>query len=215
MTCLNDNGPNSPTIEVELDYTNDPTSGTTTWTDITPYVVSYKRDLVRTNEFDQPGPAGATLVLRNDDGRFIPDNTSGPYTGGLKKYRRVRVRCQWAGVTYNRYFGYVLDWPQSWGSKGYDQTVTLPLQDALLPLESFDLGVFVRAVDTAIEMTGRKSGAVISNIVAVANSPASGGTIDAGSSVVWGFRTFTIPNLTPGATAVPLQTWALQHLKDV
>src|SRR5690242_1187595 len=111
MAFLAVNGTNSPTIEVTFDFTNDPTSGSTTWTDITPYVVGYSRQPVRTNEFDQPGPATATVTLRNDDARFIPDNASGPYFGGLKKYRRIRIRAQWAGVTYDRFFGYVVDWP--------------------------------------------------------------------------------------------------------
>jgi hypothetical protein len=131
--------PNNPTICVELDYTNDPTDVTETWTDVTPYLVSYSRSPVRSNEFDQPGPAAATLVLRNDDNRFLPDNTAGPYYGGLKKYRRFRVMAKWAGVTYNRFWGYAVDWPQSWAQAGKDSTVTLQLADALTPLQVFDL----------------------------------------------------------------------------
>lgn len=138
-TFLNIGAPNNPTICVEFDYTNDPTSVTETWTDITPYVVAYQRQPVRTNEFDQPGPVGATVVLRNDDDRFQPDNTAGPYYGGLKKYRRFRVRAKWAGVTYDRYWGYCLDWPQSWNQAGKDSTVTVELSDALTPTQTYDL----------------------------------------------------------------------------
>lgn len=139
MAFLNVNGSSSPQIEVSFDWQNDPTSGTTTWTDITPYVVSYSRQPVRSNEFDQPGPAAATLVLRNDDARFTPDNASSPYAGGLKKYRRFRVRAQWNSVIYNRFWGYVVDWPQSWAMAGKDQTVALQLVDNLFPLTTFDL----------------------------------------------------------------------------
>ena len=102
MAFISIGAPGNPTIEVSFDYTHDPTSSAYTWTDISSFVVSYQRDPIRANEFDQPGPAGAQIVLRNDDARFTPDNASGPYYGGLKKYRRMRVRCKWAGVTYNR-----------------------------------------------------------------------------------------------------------------
>jgi len=128
-----------PSIEVAVDFDNDPTAGTTTWTDVTPYVVAYSRNPVRTNEFDQPGVCTGQITLRNDDARFIPDNVAGPYFGKLKKLRRVRVRAQWGGVTYNRFWGYVDDWPQSWDEYGRDQSVTLQIKDGLTPLETFDL----------------------------------------------------------------------------
>src|SRR5690242_13390900 len=120
MAFLSTGVPNTPTIEVSFDYTNDPTSTTYTWEDITPYVVAYSRIPARTNEFDQPGPVGASITLRNDDARFTPDNAGGPYFGGLKKFRRCRVRCQWNAVTYNRYWGFVQDWPQAWDQAGKD-----------------------------------------------------------------------------------------------
>lgn len=84
-----------PQIEVLADLDNNPTAGTVTTTDLTPWLVSYSRSPVRSNEFDQPGPAQAQLVFRNDDGRFWVDNSSGPYFGKLKKERRFWVRAGW------------------------------------------------------------------------------------------------------------------------
>lgn len=185
-----------PKIEVSFDFTNDPTSAVTTWTDITPYVVSYKRDPVRTNEFDQPGPCGAQLVLRNDDGRFIPDNATGPYFGGLLKYRRFRVRAQWAGVTYNRYFGYVLDWPQSWAAFGRDQYVQLNLVDGLTPLETADL--------QGQSFSSKVTGPAIQDVLTAAFAPLTPAVaLDAGSSTI------------VASGVLPTNTYALQRIKDI
>lgn len=182
-----------PDIEVTFDWNNDPTSGVTTWTDITPYLVSYSRSPVRTNEFDMPGPAQATLVLRNDDARFTPDNASGPYFGGLKKYRRIRVRAQWAGVTYGRFWGYVVDWPQSWDNAGKNQYVTLTLSDAMTPLEVYDL--------QGQSFASKLSGAAIQDVLTAANIASS--SLDAGNSTI--------------VAAGPLgaQSYALQRIKDI
>lgn len=193
MAFLNVNGSTSPKIEVTFDWNNDPTSATTTWTDITPYVVSYSRQPVRVNEFDQPGPASATLVLRNDDARFIPDNTSGPYSGGLKKFRRIRIRAQWNSVIYNRFWGYVMDWPQSWAQAGKDQTVTLQLVDGLFPLTTFDVG--------GRDFASKLSGAAVQDVLTAAGVPFS--NLDAGISTIVDSGTLTSPS------------YALQRVQDI
>jgi hypothetical protein len=182
-----------PTIEVAFDYQNDPTSVTTTWTDITPYLVSYSRSPVRANEFDQPGPAGASFVFRNDDARFIPDNTTGPYYGNLKPYRRIRVRAQWAGVTYNRYFGYIVDWPQSWDQYGLNQYVQINAVDALAPLEIYDL--------QGQSFSSKLTGAAIQDVLTAAAVPSS--SLDTGNSTIVASGT-----LSTGA-------YALQRIKDI
>lgn len=185
-----------PSICVEFDYLNDPTSATITWTDITPYLVAYSRNPVRTNEFDQPGPATASLTLRNDDSRFTPDNPSSPYSGGagLKPYRRIRVRAQWAGVIYNRFWGYVTDWPQSWDQAGRDQYVTLNLVDNLIPLETYDL--------QGQSFSSKLSGAAIQDVLTAAGVMSS--NLDPGVSTIVS---------TGGALGV--QSFALQRLKDI
>ena len=193
--------PGCPTIEVSLDWTNDPTSDTYTWTDITSYLVSYSRDPVRQNEFDQPSPAGATIMLRNDDARFTPDNASGPYYGGLKKYRRMRVRAQWAAVTYDRYFGFVLDWPQSWVEGGKDQTVTLRLVDALTPTQTYDL----RGQSFAAEL----SGAAVQDVLVAAGAKGSG----TGASPAWSLDA-GISTIVASGT-VTSGSFSEQRLKDI
>jgi hypothetical protein len=186
-------GTSNPTIEVTFDPVNDPLSVTTNWYDITPYLVSYTRNPVRTNEFDQPQPATATLVLRNDDARFTPDYSPGPYYGGLIPYRRFRVRAQWAGVTYNRYFGYATDWPQNWDEAGHNPTVTLQLVDALEPTSTYDL--------QGQSFISNLSGQALQNVLTVAGI--SSYSLDTGNSTI--------------AAQGPLQpqSYALQMIQDI
>lgn len=201
MAFLSIGVPNTPTLEVSFDYTNDPTSSTYTWTDITPYVVAYSRDPVRSSEFDQPGPAGASVTLRNDDGRFTPDNASGEYYGGLKKYRRLRVRAQWGGVTYNRYWGFVLDWPQSWQEAGKDQTVTVRLVDALAPLETYDL--------QGQSFSSELSGAAVGDALSAAGAWGSGTAASPARSLDAGISTIV------ASGTLPERSYAMQRLKDI
>ncbi len=81
----------SVTVEARFD--------TTAWSDISSYVllnegVSCSRG--RSNEFDTASAGSLSLVLRNEDGRFTPGNTSGPFTsGGVSQVRKnvpIRVK---------------------------------------------------------------------------------------------------------------------------
>lgn len=187
-------GSASPLIEVAIDFDNDPTSGTITWTDVSGDVVSYSRQPVRTNELDQPGGASASLKLRNDSGAYFPDNAAGPYFGKLKKLRRVRVRAQWAGVTYNRFWGYVEDWPASWGDAGgRDQQVTLQLSDGFEPLKTYDL--------MGRDFPGTLTGAAIGQVLTAAGITAQ--NLDAGNDPI------------PDSGTLATGSMALQRLNDI
>ena len=82
-----------PTLTVEARFDS------TAWSDISSYVllnegVSCSRG--RSNEFDTASAGSLSLVLRNEDGRFTPGNTSGPYvSGGVSQVRKnvgIRVK---------------------------------------------------------------------------------------------------------------------------
>jgi hypothetical protein len=103
-----------------------------TWTDISAYVQQGHTDRLTTR---QQGPltvfqgGNATFTLNNADGRFDPQNLSGPYvTGGVTQIRPmipVRVRVTWAGVTYYVWQGFAISWipPAENFGPVYDQTV--------------------------------------------------------------------------------------------
>lgn len=193
FTFLPVNGASNPLLEVAIDFKNDPTNGLTTWAYVTSDIVAYSRQPVRSNEFDQPGPASASLTLRNDQAAYTPDNPAGPYYTELLKYRKVRVRAYWNGVIYNRFRGYVLDWPQTWDEYGKDQKVTLSLVDGLTPLTTYDLA--------GKSLASHLSGAATGIILGLGGVTAS--ALDTGLSTIAASGT-----LATGS-------YALQRIKDI
>ena len=113
---------------------NDPTNGKLgtgilgsddTWTDISAYVRSgsTNRGSSRTQSpVVQYQPGTATLVLKNGDARFSPENLSGPYvSAGVTQIRPMvpaRVRATWAGVTYPLWQGFADSWQVSGANLG-------------------------------------------------------------------------------------------------
>lgn len=115
------------------------------WTDVSAYVQSVKID----REFDREVAAWragtATLVLKNQDGRFSPDNLSSPYvTSGVtqvRPWRDVRIRATYAGTTYYLYYGYALDFVEGWSVDRAGKGVaicTVPCVDEMGRLSGFD-----------------------------------------------------------------------------
>lgn len=121
--------PQLPTIVVEAALTTNP-AATPTWTNISAYTRGFRTRRGRQFELDRIEAGTASVILKNQDRRFDPYNTSGPYYGNLKRSRRVRLRATWSGVTYPIYAGYVEAWPQTWQAQGKYGEVPLPLSDA-------------------------------------------------------------------------------------
>src|SRR5215831_16279133 len=91
--------------------------GDITWSDISPWTRSGS---VNRPGNRQQGPlwtagqGSASLTLHNGDGRFDPDNLSGPYVAAgateLNAMVPVRVRATWAGTTYSLFSGFADSW---------------------------------------------------------------------------------------------------------
>lgn len=133
-------GPSLPSVEVSVDFENNPTSSTRTWVDITPYVKEFVTQRGRGDALSRPDTGTLTLTLSNIDGRFDPTNTAGPYYPNVLPMRRIRVRAQWDSVTYNVFHGYVEDWPLSFPDMNKNALVLARAVDALAILPLFDLG---------------------------------------------------------------------------
>jgi hypothetical protein len=100
----------------------------TTWTDITSYVL-VRDNLVstygRTDETTTATPMQLTLTLRNADGRFTPENTSGAYYPYVQLNTQLRLSVNdysVTGVAYSgyRFWGEVSEWPPEWDVTGHD-----------------------------------------------------------------------------------------------
>lgn len=113
----------------EIDITNDPTSATTTWTDITAYVreqATIKRGRQVETGRDQAGTCA--LVLHNTDRRFDFFNTAGPYYPNFRPMRRIRCRATYNAVTYPLFYGYLDDPVQDYPG----------VSDARVPVQATD-----------------------------------------------------------------------------
>lgn len=102
----------TPTLKIELNFAG------STWTDVTSYVPASKGvsiDRGRQNETGTIAPGRATFTLENDDGRFTPGLTTGPYHP-IGRYVPVRISAQVGSTWYPRFAGYVSDWRVSWTS---------------------------------------------------------------------------------------------------
>lgn len=123
-----------PVLKVEIAFVSDALATAPTWVDVTSYVrvtppVTIKRG--RPDELTAYQAGTAQLTLSNRDRRFDPTYASGPYYGYLTPGRQIQITCTHSATTYPIFRGWVLGWPQSFGSVGLDATVTIQCTDAL------------------------------------------------------------------------------------
>jgi len=138
-----------------------------TWTDISQWVISFTISRPSTR---LQGPlwnyqAGTvSIVLDNSDGRFEPDNLSGPYVSAgvtqLAPMVPARVSATFAGVTYGLFSGFADGWlPGAVTYEGGYAEITLPATDAF----KIFAGLTLPAVTA--EGAGALSGARITDIL--------------------------------------------------
>lgn len=182
-----------PLLEVSVDFTNDPTNPTRVWTDITLDVrsLSFTR-AGRTDPTQSTTPGRLTMVMNNRSGNYDPTNAAGVYYPGVKQTRWLRVRAQWAGVTYNRWQGVIQGIELQWPEAGKDATATVTAASALGVLNVFDLGSY----SFAAERTDQR----VADVCALPGLPTN---LDTGISSVVVSGTFSYGNS------------ALSHLQQV
>lgn len=80
----------TPTVTTEVALASLP-AASPTWTNLSAYVEeSAGSSASRSNELDTFSPGARTVILKNTDGRFNPNNTAGAYYGNLLPERRFR-----------------------------------------------------------------------------------------------------------------------------
>jgi hypothetical protein len=102
-----------PVVTVEVAFTTNP-AATPAWTDITAYLLELTVNRGRRDEFSRFPAGSARITLANEDRRFDPTNTAGPYSPNVLPMRRVRVRAVYNAVTYDIFNGYADGWEQSY-----------------------------------------------------------------------------------------------------
>ena len=129
------------TITIEVGFASNPNLylGSTTWTDITQYVRAASLHRGRSSELDTFRAGTASFVLRNEDRRFDPSYSAGPYFGNLLPMKRIRVKVTYNAVTYARWSGFIQDWPQTYDIGGHYSEVTVQAADAFTVLSRLKL----------------------------------------------------------------------------
>jgi hypothetical protein len=90
--------------------------------------------VVAPNEFGDIDAATATITLDNRDRALDPEYTSSPYYPNLRPMNRVWVTCDWAGVTYDIFKGYVENYGRTWPEFDQDAVMQIAAVDEYKPL---------------------------------------------------------------------------------
>jgi hypothetical protein len=125
-----------PVITVQIGFTG--TRTTPVWTDVSKYFVSGQMMYGRQRETDHFAAGTGSVKFTNVDGRFSPDNLSGPYvTGGtttqVVPWVPIWIQATWSAVTYNVFFGYISVWTEDYVD-GYQNYVTASIVDPMATL---------------------------------------------------------------------------------
>lgn len=135
------------------------------WTDISDRLRSISTERGFSRDVDIWGGGTATVVLLNQDGYLSPSNMASPFVvagvTGVRPWRPIRIRATYAGVTYDVYQGYALDWLETWDPSDAVATVTVPCVDEWARLARF--GGFATTPVGAGELSGLRVHRVLDN----------------------------------------------------
>ncbi|HLT66304.1 MAG TPA: LamG-like jellyroll fold domain-containing protein, partial [Microbacterium sp.] len=135
-----DGRPYDPELVVEFAFgaTWQTPEASRTWVDVSAWAeVALSSNRGRTNELELFSAARCTITLNNDDRRFDPLNTAGPYYGLLVPGVPVRVRALLNGVSYPRFSGFADGFHHKPGT--HSGTVTVPCADGFKTLAGVPL----------------------------------------------------------------------------
>lgn len=102
------------------------------WEDVSGYVRTWETHAAFSRDLRVWSAGTAKLVLNNIDGRFSPDNLTGPYAAagvsGIRPGCAMRISLTYLGVTYPLFKGWVTTWDESWelhGNRSGDALMTV------------------------------------------------------------------------------------------
>ncbi len=171
------------TLSVDLDVSGQgPLVDTPVWTDVIAYVRGMTINRGRGSVHSEFDAGSLTLVLDNTDGRFDPNNSSGPYNPNLKLGIPVRIQATHSVTTYDLFRGHVDVWPLNYPASGNDAVVTLECVENLALIRGDELTAQVYAQE--------KTDTRLGNILDDVGWPAADRALDAGTPEV-AARTYT------------------------
>lgn len=136
----------APVLLCEIEFT----AGT--WTPVSEYLLRPSSVVItrgRQGDGRTSSPGSMTLALRNDDGRFTPDLTTGAYHPNVRRGRGIRLSAWVNGAWSRRFTGFVTAWDVGGIRKGVGAACVVTAVDrgglGRRPLESVAREVLRRA----------------------------------------------------------------------
>lgn len=112
-------------VKVEIAFGFTPSDASPTWTDVSAFVRSWRTQR-GTSDIRPPiqmAPGTATVTFRNDDRRFDPQYTTGPYFGNLVPNVPIRITATKTPDSAALFYGYVTGWDAAWSYNYGEATV--------------------------------------------------------------------------------------------
>jgi hypothetical protein len=168
--------------------------GSTSWADTSGFVKSFTVTRTSTRQ-NAPvityDPGTLSAVLDNTDGRFDPDNLSGPYTAAgvtqLHPMTPVRFRAAWQGTSYPLFSGYADGWVTPGTNYGPRTSETnLGATDGFKVLAGFQLAAYAADAADLPEGAAEDTGARISRVLGIAGWDNDARAIGTGNSQLQG-----------------------------
>lgn len=164
----------NPTPLIEIAFTTDP-GAAPVWVDVTQYVFSLTTHRGRATELDRFDAGTVTVELNNNDRRFDPTNTAGPYYPNLLPMRRIRVSAVWNAVTYRAITAFIDAWPVKYPGPR-ESTVSVAATDGFKVLALADV--------VLVTVPEESSSARVNRVLDMIGWPAADRAISAGASVL-------------------------------
>ena len=137
------------TLTVEAAFGDAPYD-TPSWTDISDYLegIQINRGTAPTT-IPQAIAATCTVMLKNDDARFDPGNTSSPY--GLNKVIvgvPIRISATYSAATYRLFYGFATGWDVDYPDTGLRAITVLSAVDGIQLLNQEGIGANTYPVES-------------------------------------------------------------------
>ena len=160
-------------VTVECAFGYDPYD-TPVWTDVTQYVRQFDISRGRSRVLEKVKAGQATVVFDNNDSRFTPENTSGPYSPNVRVMTPIRIQAVHNAVTYDLFRGFVEAWP----------LVVAVQTDNVVPAKCIDAFRLLASFEDDWTEAADRSGNRIDAILDTVGWPAGWRDIDVGQHFV-------------------------------
>lgn len=138
-------------------------SSTTTIVDVTPDVLRTTIRRTYSRVTDTWNPGAATVIIRDLNGDWNPDNTSSPYYGLIKPMRKITLQGQYGtGDPYGLFRGYIQSWKYTPANGADAARMQIEAYDGFLLFNNAKISTVTGG--TAGQLTGARIGKILDQV---------------------------------------------------